>query len=537
MAGGAIQLVVYGAKDLFITGTPQITFFKVVYRRHTNFAVQQFNHGFTDGPGFGRLSVLKLFRLGDLINKMVLSITITNVKLNPKEKFAWVRRLGYAIINSITVEIGGQTIDKQYGEWLEIWYELARTGKHEKGFAKMLGDVPSLTEYNNTSKPRYTLLVPLRFWFNRFIGLALPIVAIHYHDILIKVRLSKLEDLIVTNSCFDINKDIRVENLCLITDYIYLDLPERKQFAVSMHEYLIEQVQFTGESSVINPFQKTLLNDFNFPMKELFWFVKDTNYTTSKRFLCYTHLEDWTEEILRCSKEILENSIYLSAEGCSPRLPNLKDRNIWEIFHPSVNIKTKNNKIQIINNSKKILYVNTSSLIYNDNNITDKIYATIQVNDLGDILITDVETEINKRDISIPVTSMIDTRLYENDVFVNQFINHGLYITGNTNPVEFTKLEYNSQERFEKRNGNFFNYLQPELHHNNTPTDGVNVYSFAIHPEDHQPSGTSNFSVIDNILLSIWVNEKIKNGKLYVFGKSYNILRISNGLVGLTYTN
>lgn len=535
MAGGAIQLVVYGERDLFITGNPQITFFKVVYRRHTNFAVQQFNHGFTDGPGFGKLSVLKLFRLGDLINKMVLSITISSVKLSPKEKFAWVRRLGYAIINSITVEIGGQTIDRQYGEWLEIWYELTRTGKHESGYESMLGDVPELTEYNNVSKPRYTILVPLRFWFNRHIGLALPIVALHYHDVLMKVRLNNLKDLIVTNSCFDTNKFIQVENLCLMTDYIYLDMKERRKFAVSSHEYLIEQVQFTGEISTITPVQKILMTDFNFPVKELFWFVKNNNYTSGKRFLCYTHLDDWQPEIIKCSKNILENSICLSTH--IPKLPYLDGKDIWEIFAPGSNTRTKNKQINIINNSQQTVYFNTHSLLYKDTNLVDKISAVITVDKVGNIMITHLETEISRYDISIPIDDMIDTRLYENDIYVNQFINHGLYLDGSKNPINYSKLEYNGQERFEKRSGNFFNYLQPEMHHNNTPTDGVNVYSFSIYPESHQPSGTSNFSSIDNILFTTWINEMIASGKLYIFGLNYNILRMSNGLAGLTYTN
>lgn len=574
MGGGILQIAAYGAQDLYVTGNPQITFFKICYRRHTNFAIQPFEHAFLDNPGFGRMSELKIFRLGDLITKMILKISISPVIINAPIKFAWVRRLGYAILNYVSIEIGGQVIDKQYGEWLEIWYELARLGKQERGYAHMLGDIPLFTEYNTKSKPQCNLMIPLKFWFNRHVGLALPLIAIHYHDIFVRIRFNDIANLIITNTPnIRYLENVIIQNVSLITDYVYLDMKERREFATNIHEYLIEKVQFTGEASAKQGLNRSELIGFNFPTKELIWYMKNANYTSSKKFLCYSNSDDWSNELQICSRNILEHSIYLSCDNTI--LPVINECiPSWESFEPGTKGCTINKNIRVINESNDLtLFINTNSLvvIFPDNNyysLTNKISACIHVFENNTVDINSFVSKINDRDVSIPLDMITDTRFYVNEqdyvlnngVYVNQFINHGVNITGSVNPLIAAKLEYNDQERFEKRNGNFFNYLQPEMHHNNTPTDGVNVYSFAIRPEDHQPTGTSNLSMIENIILSMWFddvpdrkNEKMRyrnnsltandinlfnnSSKLYIFGFCYNILRIMNGFAMLVYTN
>src|SRR3990172_4752122 len=178
MAGGLMQLVAYGAQDVYLTGNPQITFFKVVYRRHTNFSIEAIEHTLNGNPNFGRRSTVTITRNGDLITNTYLMVRLEQVKPSAElgSKFAWVRRLGNALIHSVEVEIGGSKIDKQYGTWLDIWYELARdAGDKERGFAHMIGDVPQLVDYNSDVKPEYLMFIPLKFWFNRHVGLALPL--------------------------------------------------------------------------------------------------------------------------------------------------------------------------------------------------------------------------------------------------------------------------------------------------------------------------------------------------------------------------
>jgi hypothetical protein len=552
MAGGIIQLLVYGAQDIYLTGNPQITFFKIVYRRHTNFSIETFERTFNDRPDFGTIGRVKIYRLGDLMTKMYLKVVINRVEPNEGAKFAWIRRLGHALLNSIAVEIGGVTIDEQCGTWLDIWYELARQGDHESGYLKLIGDIKELTEYNGKPKPEHTLYIPLQFWFNRFNGLALPNIAIQYHEIYVTLRFNERENVIVTNSKFNNLDDVKIIDVGLLIDFIYLDVAERHKFATTAHEYLIEQVQFTGEESISGLKDRFLLH-YNYPTKELIWAMRNGNYMTGKKFLCYTHEYDWTKEILKCSKTILSNSVVLS--DTEPMINNNEGTIVWEEFETSTSGQTNNGKIDVTNNGTVSLWVNTNSLTINSYSITDKVSGNITVSNNNDIIITGVTTEITERDISFPVEDMTDTRVSSDDVCVNQFSNYGLLITGKHNPIESAKLEINDQERFERRNGKFFNYLQPEMHHSNTPVDGINVYSFSLKPEAHQPMGTMNFSRVENIFLTLWFQDLTntrdskreremynmipelnfinQDSKIYIFAFSYNVLRIMSGLSAL----
>lgn len=198
MPGALLQLVAYGAQDVYLTGNPQITFFKIVYRRHTNFAVESIEQFFNGATNFSRKSTCEISRNGDLITQTFLKVILPEVRFTGDfckfghVEFAWVRRLGHAIIDETELEIGGAQIDKQYGEWLNIWYELSHPVGQESGYAKMVGDVPELTEVSTLSwdvpdntllKPNYTMYIPLQFYFCRNNGLALPLIALQYHQV------------------------------------------------------------------------------------------------------------------------------------------------------------------------------------------------------------------------------------------------------------------------------------------------------------------------------------------------------------------
>lgn len=562
MAGGLLQLLAYGAQDMYLSNDPQITFFKVVYRRHTDFSIQTFERTINDKPNFGQKSVVKIYRLGDLMTKMYLRLVISKFTPNDNSKCAWVRRLGHAILQEVEINIGGTIVDRQYGTWLDIWYELAREGKHERGYAAMIGDVPSMTEFNNKQKPQYVLYIPLKFWFNRNPGLAIPLIALQYHEIFINFRLEEKTKLIIRDQNFNNYDAINILDAGILVDYIYLDMVERKKFAAVGHEYLIEQVQYAGDENVeVNV--KRMKLDFNYPTKEIIWAMKNGKYTSGRPFLCYTNEDDWTNTIVQCSGEfIIQSSLLLQGPvtkvdeygniiiitpGPRPELPGN-----WEEFIPSVkDKKSSNGKLTITNQSKKnSLWINTTSLIYRGYNLIDKITAIINVTETDTININNVTTDLTDRDISIPADEMQDERVIKTYIYVYQFSNYGLYISGRGNPTEYALLEYNAEERFMKRNGNFFNYLQPQMHHTNQPADGINVYSFAIFPEKHQPSGTSNLSKIENIILTIWFNDKLNSknrypfinpinleNRLYIFAFSYNVFRVISGLSGLAYTD
>jgi hypothetical protein len=256
MGGGLMQLVAYGAQDIYLTGNPQITFFKVVYRRHTNFSMEAIEQTWNGSSTETGQCTATISRNGDLVHRMYIEITQTNGNLwdttNPGAHF----------VNTVELEIGGQKIDKHSGQWMETWAELtepnptgcgwnANAGVNGTLFQKTTG-MGSVEISMDTSE---RLFIPLQFWFCRNPGLALPLIALQYHEV--KVILNQRASVVDAGS-FTGNS--------LWCDYIYLDTDERRRFAQVSHEYLIEQVQ---EQSCTNS-QTNDLN-FNHPVKELIW--------------------------------------------------------------------------------------------------------------------------------------------------------------------------------------------------------------------------------------------------------------------------
>ncbi|ARF11179.1 NCLDV major capsid protein [Klosneuvirus KNV1] len=506
-------------------------------------------------PDFGRKTTITVTRNGDLITKMYLLVTLNPVIPSAElgSKFAWVKRLGYALIANVELEIGGSRIDKHYGTWLDIWYELARdpaTSK-ERGFDHMIGDVPELVTYDSAPKPYYKMFIPLKFWFNRHYGLALPLIALQYHEVRLNFEFTPVNYLIVANDAFKANdmRQLGMKDATLLIDYIYLDSEERRRFAQVGHEYLIEQLQFTGTEAVTSPNGKYKL-DFNHPSKELYWAMKNGNYITGKKFVFYT-AADWYGELENAAYKILSESVCLltvdesvpSSDGDQCNVLNGESKpeaGEWEEFCPGTFGTTTNGKIHVKNESAtKALWVSTSTLTVGNYSLTDKIWADILVPEDAksgdDVRINILYTDLTVRDLSIPVEFMTDTRCHRDDPCVYEPFNFGILINGEVNPVEWALIQLNGHDRFDRREGAYFNYVQPDQHHTNTPADGINVYSFAIHPEQHQPSGTCNLSRIDNTQLNVWFKDSTfvtglpnlylfnNDNQLYIYDFNYNV--------------
>jgi hypothetical protein len=527
MGGGLMQLVAYGAQDVYLTGNPQITFFKVVYRRHTNFACEAIEQTFNGTPAFGGKATVPITRNGDLITKMWLKTDVkstdtfakvatsatatgvyvlgaagaakdaddatTNLTLsNPAfgeikvtadggtpfntgfavgdiidissdgngtgvpayhgkylltaqtatvltanalaidskntingtttagtfdgsiadsaaitaaaqlqvtpyasaEAFEYVNDLGYALINSVELQIGGTKIDKHYGRWMHIWSQLTKTSEQDAFYQDCIN--AHHEEWGDSVTSR-TLYVPLQFFCCRNDGLALPLIALQYHDVRLEFEFETAANCCVSTSN---SGNLSLSNTTLLVNYIYLDSEERKRFAQASHEYLIEQLQFTGVESVTEQTtgNKVRLN-FNHPVKELVWAVQNADETGKYKFTKFS-----------------DNSSH--------------------------------------------------------------------------------------------------------------------------NPVTRGLLQLNGHDRFSEQDGLYFNRVQPNQHHSRQPSDGINVYSFALNPEEHQPSGTCNFSRIDNATLTVDLNSgKDSGSNMYVYGVNYNVLRIMSGMGGVAYSN
>ena len=260
MGGGLMQLVAYGAQDIYLTGNPQITFFKVVYRRHTNFSMEAIEQTINGTPALGSTSTVTVSRNGDLVHKMYLEFS-GGVEADGCANF------GSALIDNVELEIGGQKIDKHYGHWMEVWSELTepnptgwtglqanalRTGTNFQNMSGMGGVFGANTAVTDTFS------VPLQFWFCRNPGLALPLIALQYHEVKVKITLQTAT--LMTFAALG-------ATMKLWCDYIYLDTDERRRFAQVSHEYLIEQVQFDTVSGT----PTTIDLNFNHPVKELIW--------------------------------------------------------------------------------------------------------------------------------------------------------------------------------------------------------------------------------------------------------------------------
>jgi hypothetical protein len=525
MGGGLMQLVAYGAQDVYLTGNPQITFFKVVYRRHTNFAMESVEQTFNGQADFGKRVTATIGRNGDLISRIYLQVTLpavsTAASTTTSSSFRWVNYIGHCLIRYVTVDIGGQQIDKQYGDWLTIWNELSQRPGLHVGYDNMVGNTVNLTGTGLGRTEASTLYVPLQFWFCRNPGLALPLIALQYHEVRINLELRNKAECYVVQDTSMVSTDCTASppQFCvpslvgasLFIDYIYLDTDERRRFAQSSHEYLIEQLQFTGDESVTSTNVKVKLN-FNHPVKELIWVVqKDTCVAAN--------VNQWTNYTDRIDNDTTWGA---TADALSNINTNVESGYMASSF-PYANVNSTNNltTAQVPFNSATTSGVGWTS-------------GTTGWGDLGD----------GNADTNAPLNTGNTGAATGSDHAGIGPLNAG------RNPVVRAKLQLNGHDRFQERLGSYFNLVQPFQHHSNVPATGINVYSFALEPEKHQPSGTCNFSRIDSAVLQLQLTSRATTGspqgyssstaagsKVRVYAVNYNVLRIMSGMGGLGYAN
>tara|TARA_B110000879_G_scaffold210952_1_gene302253 strand:- start:855 stop:2369 length:1515 start_codon:yes stop_codon:yes gene_type:complete len=504
MGGGLMQLVAYGAQDVYLTGEPQITFFKVVYRRHTNFSVEPIVQTFSGSSDFGRTVTCNINRNGDLISKMYVVVDLdahdTEVATN---KWGYVSRLGHALIEHVKVEIGGSKIDEHYGDWLNIWHELSRNSNLDRGYDRMIGNTAEMKALT-TAHGETRMYIPLQFWFNRNNGLALPLIALQYHDVRMTIKFRDASGCVNYSGAAP---SPQMKDATLLIDYIYLDTEERKRFAQAQHEYLIEQLQFTGSESVPSTNNKYRLN-FNHPSKFLTWAIQDSDFR-NKEFLDWAHDGDWEAALNRAAKKI------------------------WVATHT---IDDGSDDTLSLAEALGATYTGTGvggTDAVQDNGVGAEIVAIpttlAPAADGSDIQL--VSHNLTIADLATVVAGVAT-------VTVNDHFNYGSSVDSTSNPVKSSRLQLNGHERFTERDGNYFNYVQPYQHFSNTPADGVNVYSFALEPEKHQPSGTCNFSRIDNTTLNVNLKQASgANSVINIYTVNYNVLRVMSGMAGVAYSN
>ena len=541
MGGGLMQLVAYGAQDVYLTGNPQITFWKVTYRRHTNFAMESIEQTFNGQADFGRRVTCTVSRNGDLAYRTYLQVTLPEIgqTLAATSKHVYARWLdcpGEQMISQVEVEIGGQRIDRQYGDWMHIWNQLTLSAEQADGYNKMIGNTTQLTyitdpAFANVSGPcgadapaqvcaprnalpETTLYVPLQFWFCRNPGLALPLIALQYHEVKINLDLRPIDECLwaVGELHTTSGGDAKVSNAysqslvaaSLYVDYVFLDTEERRRMAQNPHEYLIEQLQYTGDESVGSSSNKLKLN-FNHPCKELIWVVQpDAN-------------------VDYCASLQGAQPLY-SALGAQP-------------FNYTDGLDALPNAVHAFGGPKQLTGVAGGSDVTNVGSaavISDQLFQDPLADDTTNQSAWAAPNFEQKADPA-EGSSVSDAGTF---VLAETALN--MHCWG-SNPVVTAKLQLNGQDRFQEREGTYFDLVQPYQHHTRTPDTGINVYSFALRPEEHQPSGSCNFSRIDNATLQLVLSNNCVSGtstaKVRIYAVNYNVLRIMSGMGGLAYSN
>lgn len=576
MGGGLMQLVAYGAQDVYLTGNPQITLFKVVYRRHTNFSAECSEIPIETAKPGGRVSV-QIQRSADLMAKTyhrtALSALEPTNSSNFNGKVAWVRRLGHALIKNAEVQIGGSAIDKHYGVWLDIWFELTHTSSQRRGYDNLIGDVPELTTLATTIAGGANVYTPFQFWFCRNYGLALPLIALQYHDVRINIEYESMANLVVYTKGSLSDSAPKFSNYSfgssgILIDYIYLDSEERRRFAQVGHEYLIEQLQLNEQNLAATTNQQFSLT-FNHPCKELIWAHRcgAFNGANGSTFLAYTNGDsnsDW-KDALQVAAENLAKSMFAGANsstfagaGAGAGTTEINVGTSDPIFTHSIGGSTFRFTVVDAPSAPITVHAITAPLTLGSVNLASKL-GTVSV-DLsfsnGTTVLASVTVSVSGHsltldDVSVPISKMTDHRLAYgkiNDVSVVQLNNYGLRLDGKGNMVTEGNITLNGHDRFAKQTGNYFNYLEPNAHHTRTPADGINVYSFGLHPEQHQPTGTCNMSRIDTARLVYKVADILAANRsgafdiytgtiVYIFVVNYNILRMMAGMAGVAYSN
>jgi len=577
MGGGLMQLVAYGAQDVYLTGNPQITFWKVTYRRYTNFAIESIEQTFNGQADFGRRVQCTISRNGDLAYRTYLQVTLPEInQLMGLGNFStggtgvyarWLDFPGEQLIAQVEVEIGGQRIDRQYGDWMHIWNQLTMTSEQQRCYFKMIGNTTQLTFITDPSfsdvdgpcdslaprqvcaprnaLPETTLYVPLQFWFCTNPGLALPLIALQYHEVKINLDIRPIDEClwaVTTLNCnsgpdytssqtqYSVGRPVpatiaynqSLVAASLYVDYVFLDTDERRRMAQNPHEYLITQLQFTGDESVGSSSNKIKLN-FNHPVKELIWVVQpDQNVDYCSSLTCdallfkvlgaqpfnYTdaidalpnavHAFGGPAAIAQDSRAFIDARGLFDDAGALDYQPASTFPDFTGYWHGPSNPYNEANlgggPVPNPPNAPVDFIGATSSHLDNSG-----------VSDAGTFVLTETSLDMH---------------------------------CWGQNPVVTAKLQLNGQDRFSEREGSYFSWVQPYQAHTRCPDEGINVYSFALRPEEHQPSGTCNFSRIDNATLQLVLSnatvEGTKTAKVRVYATNYNVLRIMSGMGGLS---
>lgn len=479
-----MQLVAFGAQDVYLSGTPKVTYFQAAYKRHTNFAMEAVQQTVQGAGGNGGLFSVTLSRSGDLVGDMWVSLVPTTgsatqlTSNNSGADMCWAAERAFS---SIELFIGGQSVDKHYQLWFRLYAEvfLNDTKKLEWG---RLTSLPLATNATtNTSQGR--VFLPLLFFFNRNPGLYLPLIALQYHEVRLDFNLTNYFSSYFGTSPIEV-----------WANYMYLDETERGRFSKGNHEYLIEQVQKVGGGDpVLNSSENSpavVRLQFNHPVKELIWCYQDPSPITNRNAL-------WNFSSSVSNVNVTIDPAKIAQAGTLP-MPN-------QVSAPRIYIPAALT-------SNLYLTATTATGVVSTTTLTAGSTLAVQSNVVsGNVFWTEAG-----------LTNVSSNATYGYEV----------------GPLHKLKIMLNGTDRATEQWGKYYNQYQPFRYHSGAPYPGIYVYSFALKPEEHQPSGACNFSRIDMAQVSVNLKTGVPSNLLQqMFAVNYNVLRIASGLGGLAFSN
>jgi len=499
-----MQLVSYGSQDVYLTGNPQITFFKIIYRRHTNFSMETIeqtiigSNKVSTGNGVGNITISKN---GDLVHKIYVTMDREDSEYSSVKD-------GTKLINKAELLIGGQIIDTQTNEWMNVWNELTIPSGKRSAFKYMTHATgnASYLHADNQSTGHYLnmIQIPLLFWFCRNSGLAIPLIALEYHSVDLRITLG---------TSAEVGGEVGYKVLC---DYIFLDTDERRRFAQVSHEYLIEQVQLKEESNFTN---LSVDLKFNHPVKELIWTTPNENPLNQK-----TSIEvNGNERFRKMYPEYFQMRQPFDYHTVVPRI-NYKNHNTHSgiALATPINVfggTTDGTLASSLSTANHVQFLDSTGTVTVLGNPASSIkflnpenFAEIEIGCTLSIENTTSGGESLHTSFGKLKVTQIDDKTVHFSTTISS--GHAAMSNGNTISVEITEKNFLSDvSLLDKR---------------------INVYSFALKPEEHQPSGTCNFSRLDSAKLKF---DTSNGAAINIYAINYNVLRIMSGMGGLAYSN
>jgi len=524
MTGGLMQLVAYGSQDLYLTGNPQITFFKTVYRRHTNFSMEYVPQTFFTLPTFSttqnnRVRV-KIERNADLVYDMYVVIDIPSIYSTGDEKFQWVENLGENLIANCSIDVNGVQLDKMYSQWLNVWSQLNIPRSKKRSYNTIIGNTPDMTipekyygSFSPANKPTIygrRLYIPLPFWFCRNPGLSIPLIALQYTEIYVNIEFRRLNDL------FTMWYGLNPEEL-----YEFGTSPNLTSGIPNVDRVVFQEIN-DKITNITAPDLVRQLEEDGFTPQNYFWkFVNGTAFPgkwnqNAYLLVNYVYLDtDERKRFAQVSHEYLITQVQFqefTGLGGNETLELKIQHPVKQMFY--VTQRNDVNRVNQWNNYTNCLYFKS---LFDTSFLKNVFYAKQEIDFID-----------NNIDTCLP--SLLAEIEEEPDSF--NINNLNILLNG--------KLILNGQDRYDLRDNIFYNGLVPYKYNTNSPDEGIYLYSFAVKPEDFQPSGTCNFSRINRAQFQCKLRTPLTKEVDYsinVYSVNYNIFRIMGGIGNIVFSN